>query len=159
MSDDFLFDADLLAEALLEEGGETDDEKLVRWSKGIADAPNSQELYSYMTESLPISGQRFGSSLSMNRAIAFLKNEKLLDDKCPTWASCKKDHKETIAMSFASALPDTGRLRNLKMAVLEGFLPPRSKIINNCFWTTTMKPHRFSQVDVLLIGLLYWPVP
>jgi hypothetical protein len=37
---------------------------------------------------LPITGMKFGVLLSMNRAIAYLKNSKIIDDNTPTWANC-----------------------------------------------------------------------
>lgn len=79
-------------------------------------------------QSLPVSGQRFGASLSMNRAIAFLKSERYLDDKFPTWASCKKDNKENVAASFVLVLADTGHFRALKKAILEGFIPKKAAV-------------------------------
>ena len=132
MDDDLLFDADLLAEVILEENVESDEEKLVRWTKEISDLRNSSDLYVYVTQSLPVSGQRFGASLSMNRAIAFLKSEKYLDDKFPTWASCKRDNKENVAASFALVPADTGHFRSLKKAVLEGFAPKKIAVKKVC---------------------------
>ena len=127
MEDDFLIDAELLAEAAAqEENIETDEQKLVRWTLEIKEVKNSSELYTYIVQSLPVSGQRFGTSLSMNRAIAMLKADNFLDEKCPTWASCKKENKDAVASSFALVHPDTGHFRNLKKAILEGFIPKKT---------------------------------
>ena len=62
----------------------------------------------------------------MNRAIAMLKTDNFLDEKCPTWASCKKENKDAVASSFALVLPNTGHFRNLKKAILEGFIPKKT---------------------------------
>ena len=130
MDEELLFDADLSAEAELEENVESDEQKLVRWNKEISDLRNSSDLYNYIVQSLPVSGQRFGASLSMNRAIAFLKSERYLDEKFPTWASCKRDNKENVATSFALVLADTGHFRTL--GFLEGFLPEKAPVKKVC---------------------------
>ena len=128
VEDDFLVDAELLIEAAQEENIETDEQKLSRWTLQITEITNSPELYTYIVQSLPVSGQRFGTSLTMNRAIATLKSDNLLDEKCPTWASCKKENKDAVASSFALVLPDTGHFRNLKKAVLDGFIPKKAAV-------------------------------
>ena len=132
MDEELLFYADLLAEAELEENVESDEQKLVRWNKEISDLRNSSDLYNYITQSLPVSGQRFGASLSMNRAIAFLKSERYLDEKFPTWASCKRDNQENVAASFTLVRADTGHFRTLKKAILEGFLPKKVPVKKVC---------------------------
>ena len=73
--------------------------------------------------------QLFGASLSLNRAIAFLKSEKYLDNEFPT---CKRDNKEKIAASFALVLSDAGHFRTLKKAILEGFIPKEAAVKNVC---------------------------
>ena len=84
--DDFLVDDDLLDEALPDESIETDEARQTRL-KSIMD--NGKELFNYITTKLPVSGQKFGTSLSTNRALVYLKSVKLCDEASPIWASSK----------------------------------------------------------------------
>lgn len=143
MDGDLLFDEDLLAEASLEKNVETDDQKIVRWTKAITEITISSDLHDFVAQSLPVTGQRFGTSLSMNRAIAYLKSEKFLEDKCPTWASCKRENKDTVAASFALVLPATNHFLKLKKAILEGFLPKKTVAVKKI----THQPLILEEVD------------
>jgi hypothetical protein len=60
---------------------------------------------------------KFGVSFSMNRAIAYLKSSKIIDDKTPTWANCKKNHEEIIEF-----LENSATFKVLRNAILEGFV-------------------------------------
>lgn len=81
---------------------------------------NGSELFSYCTEKLPITGQKFGISLSMNRALSFLKGLGL-DEKTPTWANCKKGQKDIIKTKFDEFVEGHDKFKALRSSILEGF--------------------------------------
>jgi hypothetical protein len=97
--DELLFDDDNNT-AENEEAIETEEDKIKRLRGELEKCLNGSDLYNYCIVHLPITGMKFGVSLSMNRAIAYLKNSKIIDDKTPTWANCKKNHKEIISSKF-----------------------------------------------------------
>ena len=82
---------------------------------------NGKELFDYITTKLPVSGQKFGTSLSMNRALAYLKSVKLCDEASPTWASSKRVNKDNVAAVFSGIGANTPNFNTLKAAILEGF--------------------------------------
>lgn len=124
--DDFIIDDDLLAEALANEPAETDEEQSARLKLIIEKCSDGAELFTLMIEKLPVCGQKFGSSLSFNRALTTLKVGKLVDDKHPTWASCKKSHKDAIEIIFGGLLASSPTFTSVKNSVLEGFVIKKS---------------------------------
>ena len=121
-NDDFIVDDELLTEALVNEPAETDEEQSARLKTVIEKCSDGPELYRFIVEKLPVCGQKFGSSLSMNRALTALKITKLIDDKHPTWASCKKSQKDAIELVFGGLIAGSNTFISLKSSVLEGFV-------------------------------------
>ena len=121
-NDDFIVDDELLTEALVNEPAETDEEQSARLKTVIEKCSDGPELYQFIVEKLPVCGQKFGSSLSMNRALTALKVAKLIDDKHPTWASCKKSQKDAVELVFGGLLAGSSTFISLKTSVLEGFV-------------------------------------
>lgn len=120
--DDFLVAEELLTEAISNDAVESDEERQIRFRKDIDGACNGTELYNYVVEKLPISGQKFGSSLSMNRALSYLKSVKLCEELTPTWANCKKANRDVVAAVFGGVMGDTVIFASLKASVLEGIV-------------------------------------
>ena len=125
--DDFLVDDDLLAEALPDESIETDEARQTRLKSIVDNCLNGKELFDYITTKLPVSGQKFGTSLSMNRALVYLKSVKLCDEASPTWASSKRVNKDNVAAVFSGIGANTPIFNTLKAAVLEGFHVKKEK--------------------------------
>lgn len=125
--DDFIVDEELLTDALANGPVETDEEQSARLKTDIEKCSDGAELYRFMNEKLPVCGQKFGSSLSMNRALTTLKAAKLIDDKHPTWASCKKSHKDAVELIFGGLLATSPTFISLKSSVLEGFIAKKSQ--------------------------------
>jgi hypothetical protein len=73
--DELLFDDDNNT-AENEEAIETEEDKIKRLRGELEKCLNGSDLYNYCIVHLPITGMKFGVSLSMNRAIAYLKNSK-----------------------------------------------------------------------------------
>jgi hypothetical protein len=119
--DELLFDDDNNT-AENEEAIETEEDKIKRLRGELEKCLNGSDLYNYCIVHLPITGMKFGVSLSMNRAIAYLKNSKIIDDKTPTWANCKKNHKEIISSKFDEFLENSATFKVLRNAILEGFV-------------------------------------
>ena len=125
--DDFLVDDDLLAEVLPDESIETDEARQTRLKSIVDNCLNGKELFDCITTKLPVSGQKFGTSLSMNRALVYLKSVKLCDEASPTWASSKRVNKDNVAAVFSGIGANTPIFNTLKAAVLEGFHVKKEK--------------------------------
>lgn len=125
--DDFLIDDDLLADALPNEYVETDDARQVRLIGIVDSCITGSELLECVTTKLPVSGQKFGTSLSMNRALVYLKSVKLCVEATPTWASSKRTNKDYVATVFSGIGENTPVYNSLKSVVLEGFHVKKEK--------------------------------
>ena len=123
--DDFIVSEEILASALANDSVETDEERQARLRKDIDAASNGTELFQCIVDKLPISGQKFGTSLSMNRALVYLKSVKLCDELTPTWANCKKVNKDLVATVFGGVVGGSLIFASLKTSVLEGFVVRR----------------------------------
>jgi hypothetical protein len=98
---------------------------------------------------------KFGVSLSMNRAIAYLKNSKIIDDKTPTCANCKKNHVEILSSNFDDFLENSANFKVLRNAILEGFVTKKMVAKKNVHETLLLW---FSKLDEALIERLCWHV-
>jgi hypothetical protein len=67
--DDFIVDDELLTEAHGNEPAETDEEQIARLKLMIEKCSDGAELFCLMNEKLPVCDQKFGSSLSFDRAL------------------------------------------------------------------------------------------
>lgn len=123
--DDLIVSEEVLASALANDAVETDEERQARLRKDIDAASNGTELFQCIVDKLPISGQKFGTSLSMNRALVYLKSVKLCDELTPTWANCKKVNKDVVATVFGGVVGGSLIFASLKTSVLEGFAVKR----------------------------------
>lgn len=128
--DDFLVDADLLTDSLPNESVETDDARQVRLKGIVENCISGSELFECITTKLPISGQKFGTSLSMNRALVYLKSVKLCVDSTPTWASSRRANKDYVTTIFSGIGANTPTYNSLKSVVLDGFHVKKAK--NKC---------------------------
>lgn len=129
--DDFLVSDEVLSSAIADDAVETDEERQARLRKEIEAASSGTELFQCIVDKLPISGQKFGTSLSMNRALVYLKNVKLCDELTPTWANCKKVNKDAVATVFSGVVGGSLTFASLKTSVLEGFVVRKVSAVKN----------------------------
>ena len=136
--DDLMIALEVVQAALSDDPIETDEEQILRLKKLVDNCSTGQDLYNCVTTQLPISGQKFGTSLSMNRTIVYLKSQKLCDEKCPTWANSKKKCREVIEKVYVTSSPEI--LASLKACIHEGFITKKA---------TAAKIKRVHQVLIL----------
>jgi hypothetical protein len=90
----------------------TEENKIKRLRGVLEKCLNGSDLYNFCIVHLPITGMKFGVLISMNRAIAYLKNTKIVNDKTPTWVNCKKNHKEIILLKFDDFLENSATFKD-----------------------------------------------
>jgi hypothetical protein len=90
----------------------TEENKIKRLRGVLEKCLNGSDLYNFCIVHLPITGMEFGVLISMNRAIAYLKNTKIVNDKTPTWVICKKNHKEIILSKFYNFLENSATFKD-----------------------------------------------
>ena len=74
-----------------------------------------------------MSGQKFGTSLSMNRALVYIKSVKLCVEATPNWASSKRTNKDYVTTVFSGIGANTSVHNSLISVVLKGFYVKKEK--------------------------------
>jgi hypothetical protein len=101
---------------------EADELLLIDVSHKISECDNGEALFTICTNELPLSGNKTGRSLSMNRATVVLKSLGKMGNstqKAPAWSSCTEVQKQAVRQVF-HAIEDVN-LPLLKTAILKGF--------------------------------------